>query len=196
MRGIEDFLNVIRREANAAVKRRIRSPRHGIVSAYNPARPAVKVKFTEDLDADGNPKETGWIPIAVASAGAGWGIMFAPHLGQHVTVDYANDESNSPFLRNALHSDAEPGIGAPEGEYWMVHQSGTVLKMTATGTVLIGAGAGTFQRLATEHFVLQVYDNHTHPYIPGSNPVANTDVPNQQVSSGDTTNLTAQLKAT
>jgi phage baseplate assembly protein gpV len=142
MGAAADLLNLIRREIAREVPRRIKPPRHGVVSAYNPNTAAVKVSFHEDLDQQGNPKQTGWIPWHVQSAGNGWTMMCAPVMGMQVAVHFAGGDGNSAYATGAIHSTAQPPPpgGVPEGEFWMLHKSGTFLKFNTAGEIESGAG--------------------------------------------------------
>jgi hypothetical protein len=197
MSAEQDLLNLVRREAERAVEARIKPPRHGIVSSYDPSTFTVKVTFPEDLDTSGKPKITGWLPLSTQSAGNGWGICFAPALGAQVGVHFAEDDPDSGFVSHHIFSGPDQPLGTPEGELWMQHQTGTCIKMTGAGEILAGMADGTFQRLATERFVLDIFNAHSHGYLPGTGTLTQTTAPNLTVpGTGDTTHLTAQLKAT
>jgi len=202
-----ELLDLIRREAERAVRKFAPGHRFGIVSNYNPAGPSVRVNFLDDLDENGQPTLSPWMPIIEPSAGAGSGDIAAPQLGsQAVVIHFGYGDQRFTFMLGTVRSSLdpvppEPGTdttpaGAPEKERWIVHPSGTALLLRNDGTVLTGALGGTFKRLATEDFVLNVYNDHTHQYSPGDGTPTQTAGPNTTVASGDTTNLTAQLKAT
>lgn len=137
---MEGLLNIIRREVESIVRRFYQPSRVGVIAAYNPAGPSVQVQFPEDLDYDGNPKVTGWIPWQVGSAGSGWTATFAPALGMQAAVHFVNGESNSAYATGALHSQQQPSPGVPEGEMWLLHKSGVFIKLTGVGEIETNAG--------------------------------------------------------
>jgi hypothetical protein len=71
---------------------------------------------------------------------------------------------------------------------------GQSVMMRNDGTILAGQNTGAFQRLATEEFVLMVFNQHQHDYIPGDNTPTQTGVPTMLVPSDSTTSLTATIK--
>lgn len=140
MNGIDDLMNMVRREARRVAADLIQSSRHGIVTSYNPAGPAVIVQYQEDLDYDGNPKDSGWVPWSCGSAGSGWTACFAPAIGMQATVNFAGGDGNSPYATGALHSQTQPPPGVPEGEMWLFHKTGVYIKLTSVGEIETNAG--------------------------------------------------------
>ena len=205
---VEKLLNIIRREAESAARRHAMGWRFGIVQQYDPAGPAVRVSFPEDLDDTGQPTLSPWMPIVLPSAGPNAGACDAPDIGSQAFILHrGHGHERETFMLGTVRSSSDPAPadpaaegqpaprpGTPAGEKWMVHSSGSFLKVRP-GQVQAGANGAAFQRLATEQFVLDVFNKHTHPYFPGNGGVTQTQPPKQQVADGDDANLTAQLKA-
>jgi hypothetical protein len=178
-------------------------PRWGVVQSFNPANYTAKVT----LQPEG--VLTGWLPIVTPTFGAGWGVVSPLQPGQQVLVvpdtgDHDNGvilggtwntSSTVPKTPNTLGgqpTNLQPGEFAfvsPQGSFLRFCPDGSVL-IAATAIYTLGAASSTPLRLATENFVLDVYNNHTHPGVEAGS--ASTGVPNQQATSSD---LTANLKA-
>jgi phage baseplate assembly protein gpV len=178
-------------------------PRWGVVQSFNPANYTAKVT----LQPEG--VLTGWLPIVTPTFGAGWGVVSPLQPGQQVlVVPDTGDHDNGVILGGTWNTSstvpkipAAPGgatTNLQSGEWAFVSPAGSFIRFCADGSVLInataiytlGSGSATPLRLATENFVLDVYNNHTHPGVEAGS--ASTGVPNQQATSSD---LTANLKA-
>lgn len=136
MTDVEDLLNLIRREVERSIAR-IARPRGGLVTQYDPNRHAVQVQWPEDVADDGSVQQSPWIPIKVASLGNGWGLAHGPAIGSQALVDFLDGNPNTPFVSGFLPSLAEVAPAAPSGETWLLHQSGSLLKLTNDGKVAI-----------------------------------------------------------
>jgi len=153
----EDLRNTIRLEAVRAVGR-LAMPRVGLISSYNETEGphTVKVTFPEDTDANGVPLETGWIPNAPLWSGQGWGLFAAPVVGSQVVVNYIGGNPDCGYVACHLASRVSATPSVPSGELWLVHQSGSFIKLTNDGAVNVQNQFGVFLRLAsTGEAVLQ-----------------------------------------
>lgn len=113
------------------------SNRQGIITAYDPSRPAVKVQLQP------SGEETGWIPLKSLWVGNGWGLSIGPMIGAVVEVDFDNGNVNVGSAGLQFFNDEDVCPGAPSGEFWLVHQSGSLLKFLNSGQVLIQDKAGS-----------------------------------------------------
>lgn len=207
MTAIADLENIIEQIAQRVVRRWAPAHRFGIVSNYDPSGPAVKVQLPDDLDANGNPQLSPWMPIIMPSAGPGAGDIAAPQIGsQAIILEMGWGADKFQFMLGTVRpsTDALPPqplppsgpplpAGAPENERWIVHPQGQSVMLRNDGTVLAGKTLGTYQRLATEQFVLDVFNNHTHGNVQTGSGVSGP--PQSPVASGSTTAMTATLKA-
>lgn len=107
--------------------------RDGTISSYDPDAYAVKVL----LQPEGT--ETGWIQLAAAAVGVGWGVVFAPSIGDAVKVDFVLGNAETPVAVARFFNDVDQAMPVPSGEYWMVHKSGAFMKMTNDGKVAINS---------------------------------------------------------
>ena len=129
---MEDIANAVRGEAHRVLSGRA-VPRQGIVTSYDPDAYSVKVtRQPED-------SETGWIPISSVWAGNGWGLFAPPVIGSQVELGYQEDGTETAQVKGQYFSDEDlpivPEIGsAPAGEFWLVHESGTRLRLQNDST--------------------------------------------------------------
>ena len=182
---MDRFMNALRGQA-AALDQAAGKPRFAVVSSVDPNRAAVRVMFQpENL-------LSGWLPLMSSWVGVGWGLCCPPAPGDQVLiVPHEGDPENAVVLGSIWHDGASPPP-APSGELWMVHVSGSFLKLKTDGSIAAQATQFEFQgnlmvtgnvvasgQVQDGHGTLAqlraVYDGHTHN-ISGSA----TTVPNQQ----------------
>jgi phage baseplate assembly protein gpV len=158
---MQRLFNALKSHA-AALDRGAGQPRFGLVTSVDPARYAARVS----LQPEG--VLTGWLPILSAWVGGGWGLVCPPQPGDQVLVLAQEGSADNGVIVGASFSDAaRPPGGVPAGEFWLVHASGSFLKLANDGTVRINGdlhvagdvydNAGSLARLRGH------YDQHTHP---------------------------------
>ncbi len=180
---MEQLLNAIRWTANS-VARQLAQPRIGVVQSVNPDNATARVLIQP------NGVLTGWIPVASQWVGNGWGMMCLPSQGEQVVVIHQEGDADNGIVVGRLYA-AQGGVrppAAPAGEFWLVHQSGSYIKLlntgaiesngtwnhtgnfTATGSILAGYGGADQVGLQT----------HTHNQAPDSagDTEQPTDAPN------------------
>ncbi|MEX3933263.1 phage baseplate assembly protein V [Paraburkholderia phymatum] len=126
---IDSFLNQIRAHAQMAQGDKT-THRVGQITAYDPSKYAVKVKFWPDTT-----DSTGWIPLLSTFIGAGWGLVAAPSIGDQVMVAFDREDQDAGVVVGRFFTDVEQPPAAPSGEFWLVHKSGNYLKFTNDGNV-------------------------------------------------------------
>jgi len=182
---MDRFLNALRGQA-ASMDQAAGKPRFAIVSSVDPTRAAVRVMFQpENL-------LSGWLPLLSSWVGVGWGLCSPPSPGDQVLIiPHEGDPENAVVLGSIWHDGASPPA-APSGELWIVHASGSFLKLRSDGS--IGGQATQFElqgnlvvtgniaasgNVQDSHGTLEqlrsVYDSHTHD-VSGET----TSIPNQQ----------------
>lgn len=175
---MEAWLNAMRAQANAMAGT-TGQLRCGIVQSLDPASYCAKVT----LQPEG--VLTGWLPIASQWVGAGWGMVAPPSPGQQVVVLAQEGRAEHGLILGGLYSNTAAPPAAPAGEVWLVHQSGSFLKLrndgsiesqatiwkltgslSVTGDLFVGGdiadqggGRGTLNALRT------IYDAHVHPGV-------------------------------
>ena len=107
--------------------------RLGEITSYNPATYSAKVMIQPD------GYETGWLPIMAAMIGQGWGLLAAPSIGDHAVVSFEHGDPESGLVMGFIPSDAQRPGAPPSGELWLTHQTGSTLKLTNDGKVLVSA---------------------------------------------------------
>ncbi|WP_284944568.1 phage baseplate assembly protein V [Acidisoma cladoniae] len=188
---MEGWLNAMRAQA-AVMAGAIGQVRCGIVQNVDPSTYCAKVSLQpEDV-------LTGWLPIASAWVGAGWGLVTPPTPGQQVLVLAQEGHAEHGLIIGGLFSIAAKPPQAPTGELWMVHATGSFLKLqndgsiaghatvwTLTGDIHLtgnlvasgdisdkGGAHGTLDHFRT------IYDVHVHPNV--ANGPGDTGLPIQQ----------------
>lgn len=210
-----EMLNVMKMQSSLADNKF--SVTTGKLIAYDPANYLGMVEFFA-ADIDENSQPSAWLPISSVWSGNGWGLFAAPPIGSICEVHFQEGNLQNGYINNSFYNNitAQP-LNVPSGEFWIVHQNGTFIKITndgkvelngnveidltaptinitATGTVNIeapnvniGAHGGSFTALLTG-LASAIYNSHTHNILSPSI----TDIPNQQFTSGEeTTNVKA-----
>ena len=104
-------------------------PRFGVVSSVDPATYTARVT----LQPEG--VLSGWLPILTCWGADGWGMICPPTPGQQVlVVAQVGDAEQGVVLGTAFSMQNMPPQ-APSGEWWLVHQSGSFLKLLADGSI-------------------------------------------------------------
>jgi len=149
-------------------------PRFGLVTSYDPATAAARVT----LQPEG--VLSGWLPVLSAWTGAGWGLICPPSPGNQVVVLSQEGDAQHGVIIGGTYSNSQPPPATPAGEIWLVHQTGTFLKLCNDGTVQVQGdlhvsgdiydSKGSLSRMRSH------YDSHTHIDSRGGT----TTTPNQQ----------------
>lgn len=137
---MDAMFNRMRAEAVKALRNSIADPRMGIVTSYDPVRHAAKVKVMPefaDPDQNGDVVESGWLPIAVIWSGNGWGIYSPPTPGDQVMIVYQEHDVGSGVIIGRVYDASHLPLAVSSGEFWLVHQSGTFIKLTNDGSLTI-----------------------------------------------------------
>lgn len=108
-------------------------PRIGIVTNYDPDHYAARVLL--------QPEDflTGYLPITTPWVGNGWGFYAPPSIGDKVEVHFQQDGKEAGFIVNRFYSTKTVPLFVPSGEFWVVHQSGSTIRFTNAGDVIITA---------------------------------------------------------
>ncbi|MDE4918542.1 phage baseplate assembly protein V [Cupriavidus metallidurans] len=142
--SVPQLANILRAHAQMAQGEKT-THRVGQITAYDPNKYAVRVKFWPDT-----VESSGWIPLASTYVGAGWGLVAAPSIGDQVIVAFDREDQDAGVVVGRFFTDVEQPPAAPSGEFWLVHKSGSLLKFHNDGSVELQA-AGTMKYTATQH---------------------------------------------
>lgn len=152
---IDHFLNAVRAHAQMAQGEKTGN-RVGIVTAYDPAKYAVKVKMWPDTE-----ESLGWIPLASTYVGNGWGLVAGPSINDQVKVAFDREDQDAGVVVGRMFTDVEQPPAVPSGDLWLVHKSGSLLKFHGDGTVEIAAASAMKYTAAQHHFVGPVQMDNT-----------------------------------
>ena len=134
MRGFNALTNAMRQHAMLADNDKSQ-PRIGTISSYDQSTHAVKVMIQPE------GVESNWMPLGAIGIGNGWGVLVGPQLGDQVAVVFEHGDFESGAVVARIFSTAQAAPAVPPGEIWAVHQSGSSLKLIASGDVDINSVA-------------------------------------------------------
>jgi uncharacterized protein involved in type VI secretion and phage assembly len=156
---MERFLNLLKQHAGA-LDQSGSQPRLATVTSVNPAASTARVT----LQPEG--VLSGWLPVLSPWIGAGWGMYSPPSPGDQVLVIAQEGDADHGIVVGRAFSDTQAPPATPVGELWLMHKSGSVIKLQNDGTIqmqgdLHVAGdiydqQGSLSRLRGH------YDAHTH----------------------------------
>lgn len=82
---------------------------------------------------------TGYLPVLSPWVGNGWGLFAPPSAGDQVEVQFQEGNiSCGVICLRAFSSQAAP-LAVNSGEFWLVHQTGSFIKLTNDGNISINA---------------------------------------------------------
>jgi uncharacterized protein involved in type VI secretion and phage assembly len=149
---MDRILNRLKEQARA-LDRAIGQPRFGIVTSVDPTRYVAKVS----LQPEG--VQSGWLPILSPWVGNGWGLICVPQPGAQVLVLAQEGDAEHGVIAGAAYGGTiQPPSGAAAGEAWLVHSSGSFLRLRNDGTVQ-GQAQGWYLQ-GDLHVQGDVYDQH------------------------------------
>jgi phage baseplate assembly protein gpV len=138
------FQNAIRAQA-AVLDNAVGRPRFATVTSFNPADYTARVKW--------QPEGTlsGWLPVLSPWTGSGWGIVCSLNAGDQVLVVSQEGDAEHGVVVGRAYSNSTRPPAVSSGEFWIVHSSGSSLKLKADGTISITGDL---------HVTGDVYDSH------------------------------------
>ncbi|HQT85931.1 MAG: baseplate assembly protein [Acidiphilium sp. 37-64-53] len=166
---MDGFWNAVKARA-AALDGMSGQARFGIVASFDASTYAARVMLQPENAL------SGWLPVLSSWIGAGWGMAAPLSPGDQVMVLAQEGDAEQAVVIGRVWSDAEPPPGAPVGEFWLVHQTGSFIKLKNDGTIALQASTvsiqgdlmvtGEISDLAGAHGTVdrlrQAYDRHVH----------------------------------
>jgi phage baseplate assembly protein gpV len=156
---MERLLNVIKAHAGA-LDCAGGQPRFGIVTSVDPTTASARVTLQPESVL------TGWLPVLSAWVGAGWGLVCPPSPGDQVLVIAQEGHAEHGVIVGLAFSAAQSPPPAPSGELWLVHRSGSFIKLRNDGTIQINGDLHVNGDVYDRHGSLAMlrghYDSHTH----------------------------------
>jgi len=129
---MDRLLNVMKAQA-AGLDSMQAVPRFALVSSFDPSTYAARVLIQPENIM------TGWLPVLSAWVGAGWGLAAPLTPGAQVLVVFQEGDAEHGVVVGAVWSAVDTPLPAPAGELWLVHQSGSSLKLGNDGTIKMTA---------------------------------------------------------
>jgi phage baseplate assembly protein gpV len=80
---------------------------------------------------------SGWLPVLSLWAGDGWGVVCLPGVGDQVLVLSHDGDPSNGIVVGGLYSDKRRVPAAPQGEFWLLHRSGSSIRLIGDGTVQV-----------------------------------------------------------
>jgi Type VI secretion system/phage-baseplate injector OB domain len=156
---MERFLNIIKQHAGA-LDQGSGQPRFGIVTSVNPSTATAKVT----LQPEG--VLTGWLPVLSPWVGAGWGMYCPPSPGDQVLVVAQEGEAEHGLIIGRAFSNMHVPPDAPVGEFWLMHKSGSFIKLQNDGTIQVQGdlhvAGDIYDRQGPLSRLRGHYNGHTH----------------------------------
>lgn len=131
---MDSFLNVLKAQSSA-LDQSAGQPRLGVVSSVDPSGYTARVL----LQPEG--VLSGWLPVLSSWIGAGWGLACPPSPGDQVLVLPQEGDAEHGIIVGRLWSATQAPPAAPSGELWLVHKSGSFVKLVNDGSVVGSATA-------------------------------------------------------
>lgn len=120
-------LDVMRREAERILSVKT-FPRFGVIQNYDPNAYKAKVLIQPENIL------SGWLPISSEYVGNGFGLFFAPAIGDTVLCQFADGDFGMGVIGSGkIFLPTMPPVACPSGQVMLVHSSGTYLKILASG---------------------------------------------------------------
>ncbi len=103
--------------------------RFGLVASFDPSTYAARVLMQPENVL------SGWLPVMSAWVGPGWGLAAPLVPGAQVLVVAQEGDAEQGVVIGAVWSNVDQPIGAPGGEIWLQHQTGSFLKLHNDGSI-------------------------------------------------------------
>lgn len=169
---MERILNLIKQQAGA-LDQSGGQPRFGTVQSVNPAMATARVT----LQPEG--VLTGWLPILSLWTGAGWGMCCPPSPGDQVLVVAQEGDAEHSVIVGCAYSNTHQSPNAPVGELWLVHKTGSFIKLQNDGTIRMQGDLHVAGDVYDQHGALSRLRNHYNEHTHTDSRGAATSRPNQ-----------------
>jgi phage baseplate assembly protein V len=109
---------------------------------------------------------SGWLPILSHWIGNGWGMVCPPTPGDQVVLVPQEGDVEQGVVIGRVFSTKQKAPNAPGGEFWLLHQSGSFLKLCNDGTIRakgdLHVDGDVFDRHGCLSALRAHYNSHTH----------------------------------
>lgn len=127
---MDAFFNALKAQAGAQ-DQMIGQARFGVVTSVDPARATARVT----LQPEG--VLSGWLPVLSPWVGAGWGLSCPPTPGDQVLVIAQEGDGEHGVIVGRAYSETATAPATPVGELWLLHKSGSFVKLSNDGTIRV-----------------------------------------------------------
>jgi phage baseplate assembly protein V len=111
--------------------------RFGLVSSFDPNAYAARILVQpENL-------LSGWLPVLGQWVGAGWGMAAPLSPGDQVLLLAQEGDAEQAVVLGRVWSSVDSPPQAPSGEFWLIHQTGSFIKLQNDGSIMMQAGTVT-----------------------------------------------------
>lgn len=156
---MDRLLNALKLRASR-LDLRTAQPRFGTVTSVNVERATARVL----LQPDG--VLSGWLPVLSSWTGGGWGMVCPPSPGDQVLVVAQEGLAEHGVIVGGAFSDSNRPPPAQVGELWLMHKSGSYLKLKNDGTICIKGDLHVdgeiFDREGALNGLRHTYNHHRH----------------------------------
>ena len=129
---MDQFWNVVKSHA-AGASGLEGAARFALVSSFDPLNYAAKVQVQPENVL------SGWLPVLSPWVGAGWGLSAPLTPGDQVLVIAQEGDPEHGVIIGCVWSAVDPPAGAPSGEMWLQHKSGSSIKLLNDGSIVLQA---------------------------------------------------------
>lgn len=198
---INDIFNVMKQQSQLNMSN-LAYTKLGTIASFDPNTYRAIVKI-EPADENGENILTGWLPVLMPWVGNEWGMFAPPESGNSCIVNFIDASFNNGIVcLNYFNNNYRP-IPVQSGEFWLVHKSGSFLKLKNDGSIEVNGNSkivvnspeveigdisgGNLKKLLNE-LAREIFNTHTHTDSEGGA----TTSPIQQM---DETTLTESTEA-
>jgi phage gp45-like len=164
--------NIIRSHA-ASLDQTAGQVKFGTVTSVNPNNATARVLIQPE------GVLSGWLPVISQWVGNGWGLASPPSPGDQVLLVPQEGDAEQGIIIGRVFSLNQMPPAAPPGEFWLVHQSGSSLKLCNDGTICINGdlrvSGDVYDRKGSLSDLRTKYNSHTHTV--GSNEITSLPTP-------------------
>ena len=87
--------------------------------------------------------QTDWLPLVSSAVGGGWGMVHVPPVGTQVfCLPDAGDHNSYVVMGATWSAKNRPPAAVLQGEMWLVHSTGSAIKLTNDGHVKVTDASG------------------------------------------------------
>lgn len=128
---------------------------------------------------------TGWLPMKADWVGAGWGMVTLPEVGDQVVVVPQEGDSEHGIIIGRVYSDQQRPPKANPKELWLVHHTGSFIKLIEDGTIQmkgdLHVDGEIFDKHGSVDRLRQNYSTHAHTGVQsGASTTAVTNKPDPE----------------